>query len=127
MKKGIFWCDSFGCDSPQLIVVSVKCDADGKSDRPIDFSSKSGQNFNHKAEWQKLSRSVTRGQPFNYYPRGRVEIKNRKATIYLNPDLNNTVVLNKIIEDFELKNQQDLKSIAVKSDGSSHYHYYLCN
>lgn len=127
MKKGIFWCDSFGCDSPHLIVVSVKCDADGKSDRPIDFSSKSGQNFNHKAEWQKLSRSVTRGQPFNYYPRGRVEIKNRKATIYLNPDLNNTVVLNKIIENFELKNQQGLKSIAVKSDGSSHYHYYLCN
>lgn len=127
MKKGIFWCDSFGCDSPHLIVVSVKCDADGKSDRPIGFSSKSGQNFNHKAEWQKLSRSVTRGQPFNYYPRGRVEIKNRKATIYLNPDLNNTVVLNKIIENFELKNQQDLKSIAVKSDGSSHYHYYLCN
>ena len=127
MKKGIFWCDSFGCDSPHLIVVSVKCDADGKSDRPIDFSSKSGQNFNHKAEWQKLSRSVTRGQPFNYYTRGRVEIKNRKATVYLNPDLNNTVVLNKIIEEFELKNQQDLKSIAVKSDGSSHYHYYLCN
>lgn len=127
MKKGIFWCDSFGCDSPHLIVVSVKCDADGKSDRPIDFSSKSGQNFNHKAEWQKLSRSVTRGQPFNYYPRGRVEIKNRKATVYLNPDLNNTVVLNEIIENFELKNQQDLKSIAVKSDGSSHYHYYLCN
>ena len=127
MKKGIFCCDFFGRDSPHLIVVSVKCDADGKSDRPIDFSSKSGQNFNHKAEWQKLSRSVTRGQPFNYYPRGRVEIKNRKATIYLNPDLNNTVVLNKIIEDFELKNQQDLKSIAVKSDGSSHYHYYLCN
>ena len=127
MKKGIFWCDSFGRDSPHLIVVSVKCDADGKSDRPIDFSSKSGQNFNHKAEWQKLSRSVTRGQPFNYYPRGRVEIKNRKATIYLNPDLSNTVVLNKIIENFELKNQQDLKSIAVKSDGSSHYHYYLCN
>lgn len=127
MKKGIFWCDSFVRDSPHLIVVSVKCDADGKSDRPIDFSSKSGQNFNHKAEWQKLSRSVTRGQPFNYYPRGRVEIKNRKATIYLNPDLNNTVVLNKIIEDFELKNQQGLKSIAVKSDGSSHYHYYLCN
>ena len=127
MKKGIFWCDSFGRDSPHLIVVSVKCDADGKSDRPIDFSSKSGQNFNHKAEWQKLSRSVTRGQPFKYYPRGRVEIKNRKATIYLNPDLNNTVVLNKIIEDFELKNQQGLKSIAVKSDGSSHYHYYLCN
>ena len=127
MKKGIFWCDSFGRDSPHLIVVSVKCDADGKSDRPIDFSSKSGQNFNHKAEWQKLSRSVTRGQPFNYYPRGRVEIKNRKAIIYLNPDLNNTVVLNKIIENFELKNQQDLKSIAVKSDGSSHYHYYLCN
>ena len=127
MKKGIFWCDSFGRDSPHLIVVSVKCDADGKSDRPIDFSSKSGQNFNHKAAWQKLSRSVTRGQPFNYYPRGRVEIKNRKAIIYLNPDLNNTVVLNKVIEDFELKNQQDLKSIAVKSDGSSHYHYYLCN
>lgn len=36
-------------------------------------------------------------------------------------------ITTKIIEDFELKNQQDLKSIAVKSDGSSHYHYYLCN
>lgn len=36
-------------------------------------------------------------------------------------------ITTKIIEDFELKNQQDLKSTAVKSDGSSHYHYYLCN
>ena len=123
MKKGIFWCDSFGRDSPHLIVVSVKCDADGRSDQLIDYSSKSGQNFNHKAEWQKLSRSVTGGQPFNYYPRGRVEIKNRKAIIYLNPDLNNTAILNMIMMDFELKDQHDLESITVKSDGSDHYHY----
>ncbi len=114
MKKGIFWCDSFGRDSPHLIVVSVHCDADGESDQPIDYSSKSGQNFNHKAEWQKLSRSVTGGQPFNYYPRGRVEIKYGNAIIYLNPDLNNATFLNKIMEDFELKEQKDLKSISVK-------------
>ena len=122
MKKGIFWCDSFGRDSPHLIVVSVKCDADGKSDRPIDFSSKSGQNFNHKAEWQKLSRSVTRGQPFNYYPRGRVEIKNRKATVFLNPIINKECIVSKIIDEFALMSGE-LIGINIKSDGSDHYRF----
>ena len=127
MKKGIFWCANFDTEFPELITVSVVCDKNGNSKEPVQFSSKSGNNFNHRLEWERIDRKITKGQSFNYYPRGRVESKNRKATIYLNPDLNNTVVLNKIIEDFELKNQQGLKSIAVKSDGSSHYHYYLCN
>ena len=117
----------FDTNHPKLIIAAVACDRNGLTNEAAAFSAKSGENFNHKAEWSKPDKRITRGKPFNYYPRGRVEIKNRKATVYLNPDLNNTVVLNKIIENFELKNQQDLKSIAVKSDGSSHYHYYLCN
>ena len=48
----------------------------------VEYSSKSGNNFNHKAEWSKLPKSVTNGQPYNYFPRGRVEIKNNKAKVY---------------------------------------------
>ena len=30
---------------------------------------------------------ITKNKPYNYYPRGRVEIKNGKVSIYMNPVL----------------------------------------
>ena len=71
----------------KLIVKKAKCNSDGVALEHVEYSSKSMSNFNHKAEWSKLPKSVTNGQPYNYYPRGRVEIKNNKAKVYLNPVL----------------------------------------
>ena len=82
--KGIFW---YNPTNKKLIVKKVACNSDGDAVEDVEYSSKSGNNFNHKAEWSKLPKSITNGQPYNYYPRGRVEIKNNKAKVYLNPIL----------------------------------------
>lgn len=78
--------------------------------------------FNHKAEWQKLPKSLTGGKPYHYYPRGRVEVKRNKATVYLNPQLNREDVLVQIDKEFGLAG---LSCVCVKSNGSSHYRALL--
>lgn len=88
MKKGIFWCTDSDTEAPALITVSVACDKNGDSKELVRFSSKSGNNFNHRLEWERFDRNITAGRPFNYYPRGRVEIKKRKVTVFLNPAIN---------------------------------------
>ena len=85
LYKGIFWFDP---QRGELIVIKVACDHNGTALEAVEYSSKSGDNFNHKVEWAKLPREVTEGHPYNYYPRGRVEIKKNKATVYFHPVLN---------------------------------------
>lgn len=87
------------------------------------LSSKSGENFNHEAEWSCLDKHITENHPYNYYPRGRVEIKNKKVTIYINPDINKERILCKVVDAFELMVTDELKCIKIKSDGSNHYRY----
>ncbi len=122
MKKGIFWCTNFDAESTELITVSVVCDKDGDSQEPVQFSSKSGNNFNHRIEWDHLDRKITEGKSFDYYPRGRVEIKNGKATVFLNPIINKECIVRKITGAFDLMTGE-LNCISVKSDGSNHYHF----
>ena len=62
--KGIFW---YNPTQKKLIVKKVKCNSDGVALEHVEYSSKSMSNFNHKAEWSKLPKSVTNGQPYNYY------------------------------------------------------------
>lgn len=125
MKKGIFWVADFESDHPHLITAAAQCDADGKSVSSVEYSSKSKNSFNHKTEWQKLPKTVTKGLPYNYYPRGRVEIKNKRATVFLNPDINTAATVKKIIDFFDLETSNGLISVKIKSDGSKHYQY-LC-
>ena len=120
IKKGVFWVRNCSNDCAELITVCVSCDKDGNAIEPVEFSSKSGKNFNHKLEWKKLISSITRGHSFDYYPRGRVEIKNSKATVFLNPTINNEDIMSMIIEKFGLSSA-DLTSVRFKSDGSRHY------
>ena len=88
LRKGIFWDIT---DQHCLQLVCVECDENGNALEDVEYSSKSGENFNHKAEWAKLPRSVTGGHDFDYYPRGRVEIKNGKATLWIPPSLESAV------------------------------------
>lgn len=122
MKKGIFWCANFDTEFPELITVSVVCDKNGNSKEPVQFTSKSGNNFNHRLEWECIDRKITKGQSFNYYPRGRVEIKNGKATVFLNPILNKECIVSKVIDEFGLR-VTELTDVRIKSDGSNHYHF----
>ena len=102
-----------------LYCVKVPCDRNGKPTKQVEFSSKSGDNFNHKAEWAKLDRKLTGGHAYNYYPRGRVEIKDkRKAKIFLNPDIATDEIIAYIVEKFRLQHRK----VKVIADGSKHYH-----
>lgn len=121
MRKGIFWCINHNTDEPSLISKAVECDINGNvAVSDVTYTSKSGANFNHKIEWKNIDKSISKGKDFNYYPRGRVEVKNSGVIIYLNPDINNDLVIGKIIEEFDLKGVGDIK---IKSDGSKHYEY----
>ena len=113
LSKGIFW-----WIDEHLFCRKVSCDANGMSLEAADFTSKSGDNFNHKAEWEKLPKKMTGGKPYDYDPRGRVEIKRDKVTVYLNPILNRREVLEKIESEFGLK---VLSVVVIKNDGSAHY------
>lgn len=108
---GIFWV--IGETESELTEQNLFCvtepyvNAEYSDDKPI---------FNHKQYWQTLDKKVTHGKPFDCYPRGRVEIHNDKATIWLN---NNIVHLaDKIIELYSLS---ALPEIRVRVDGSKHY------
>ena len=127
MKKGLFWCKNYNSDAPELITVSIACDANGQTDAQPDgfFSAKSGDNFNHRLEWARFGQEITEGHPFNYYPRGRVEIRNGKATIYLNPAINREDIIAKVVAAFALDAPAELKSIRAVNDGSEHYRF-LC-
>ncbi len=113
MEKGIFW-----LAGRKLLTVKVRCDGNGTALEPAAFSAKSGENFNHRAEWAKLPKCVTDGLPFDYWPRGRVEIKRGRATVFLHPSLNREPVLSMIRDTFRLDGSIPVR---VVSDGSAHY------
>ena len=63
---------------------------------------------------------TSNGKPYDYYPRGRVEIKDKgKAKIFLNPDIATEEIIAYIVEKFRLQHRE----VKVIADGSKHYHY----
>ncbi len=121
LSKGIFWvlADTIEDITPaNLLVVATHCDIEGNAYDQSQCNSKSGNSFNHKATWHMLSTKVTRRRAFDYYPRGRVEVTRRKATIWLNGILHVEEIVADITRQFGLVN---LDSIKVMVDGSEHY------
>lgn len=87
MYKGIFWLTRDLLGDKKLLTVKVSCDSQGQPLEHVCLSSKSEDSFNHRIEWSKLSLRLTQGKPCNYYPRGRVEIRNDKITVFCHPVL----------------------------------------
>ena len=127
LYKGIFWIKNLDNIFINDTYYRLPCDEKGnikdKCDYSDDIFGKSGSNFNHEKLWVTLSSKVTDNKEFDYYPRGRIEIKNGKATIFITQDLVNyqkNVIL--FIKDkFNLTNENGIIKIDVKFDGSSHY------
>ena len=115
--KGIFW-----LIEGELYTKKIQCDRSGNIiGDGGELNSKSGDNFNHRLTWEGLPKSVTHGKEYNYYLRGRVEIKNGKVVIYLNPVLNNEEILAELTRLFGL---DELDVVRVKNDGSRRYRAY---
>lgn len=109
----------------RIVSEKVICDEFGNMilDSASGFQSDVWSN-NHKKIWSKLPRAVTQGKPYNYFPRGRVEIRNKRAFIFLNPCICYDEMIQKIKMEFDLDKNRDLQDISVKADGSSHYKCY---
>lgn len=99
---------------------SGEIDSDG-----LELNAKSGTTYNHEKLWNQLSTSMTNNNPYNYYPRGRVQITNGKAIIYLNPNINTEEVQEFIKDEYNLTERNGIKKIIFNSDGSDHYKCYL--
>ncbi len=127
MYKGIFWIFISVNGREQryhIVPVKVLCDLDGKTHGEAVYSSKSGRNFNHKKEWEKISRIIPgcKNKPYDYLPRGRVEIDSRIIKVFANPLIIEDDILHRlVVDEFDLTMfENNIKWIA---DNSNHYRY----
>ena len=69
--------------------------------------------------WPEISGKL-RKHPYNYFPRGRVEIDNKgRSVIYMNLNIPESVIS-------DIKSEFDVREDAiVKYDNSAHYRSYL--
>ncbi len=120
LYKGVFWVI-------ENKIVSEKKPCDELGNLIPDENERSQEEVwsnNHKKIWSELPRMVTRGKAYNYFPRGRVEIRKKKAIIFLNPCICHDRIIPKIKAEFGLNKNESLYDILVKADGSRHYKCY---
>ena len=81
--------------------------------------SKSGDSYVHKKIWEAIKPRKCH-HPYNYYPRGRVEITSKgRCIIYMNPNIGEEYVE-------EIMRKFGLSSVSkIIYDNSNHYKSYL--
>lgn len=123
LYKGVFWViDPSDYDKYKDYYYLIPCDNDGNVlDSTFSPTAKSGLTHNHERLWNMYNTKLTRKYPYNYFPRGRVEIKNGKATIWVNPMLNTEEFKKFITSEYNLIELNGIKQVDIKSDFSSHY------
>ena len=105
--RGVFWI----VDDKLLAIPYSRAETKGLS--------KSGDNYNHKELWEFIKPAKCK-KPFDYYPRGRVEVSNKgKPVIYMNPNIEEGF-LSEIMDAFGLTEPPK-----VHFDGSEHYKCYI--
>ena len=105
-KRGVFW----------LIAGDLFC---FPFDENAEYGiAKSGKTFNHKLLWGYVRPKAEK--PYNYYPRGRVEIDSHgRSVIYMSPHIGSEHIP-EIMEAFSLQGEP-----RVIIDGSRHYRSHL--
>ena len=127
--KGIFWITEPDDLTQEQLVFRIPVTPMGEVIDPekLDLNSKNVDNYNHTFLWESLPSKVTHNKPFDYYPRGRVEIKRGKAVIYANPNVCDENLQEFLINRFGLTQENGIFSVTIKPDGSKHYKCYLDN
>ena len=119
--KGLFW--QLSPDIGDLVIVSFPSDANGA---PYDITLTS-KDINHKRIWAGLDSSITGGYPYNYYPRGRVELRHGRAVIFCSPHICTDELKAAVISRFGLTLDNGITDVTIKADGSAHYQCALDN
>ena len=125
LGKGLFWLVKNDEEKFELFCIKILCYRDGETLERIETGVCESEKLNHERAWSKLDKAVTQGKPYNYYPRGRVEIKKGKATVYLNPTLNEEAIVEKICRSFGLTRENGIVDIRIKNDNSWHYRFLM--
>ena len=126
LGKGLFWLVKNDSEKFELFCIKILCYRDCETLEKIETGICESEKLNHERAWAKLDKAVTQGKPYNFYPRGRVAIKKGKATIYLNPALNEEAIIEKICCSFGLTRENGIVDIRIKNDNSWHYRH-LCD
>lgn len=131
LYRGIFWIPDVNNVEQSQLYFQIPCNSNGDIDTDFEIStqmsSKNTQNYNHKNLWSTLSRKYTNNKPFNYYPRGRVEISRGIVTVYHSPHIPQDELKQWLIDKFNLTTHNGIKKIKMIADGSEHYSCYLDN
>ena len=107
MSRGVFW------------IVNDELMAFPFMENSSEGVAKSGNTYNHKKLWNDV-RPKGCNKPYNYYPRGRVDISNKgKPIIYMNPNIDDRFVP-LIKSAFGLCSEP-----IIRYDNSRHYKCYL--
>lgn len=120
LYSGIFWIKDINNPTTELFF-TIPTDEYGNSSQI--FNSKNGFTYNHERTWKELHQN----KPFDYYPRGRVDIQNGVARIFINPNLNTPEIINLIKKEFNLTEMNGIKRVKVLVDNSEHYRCHLDN
>lgn len=106
-SRGVFW------------VVDGELLAFPFMDEYMEGVAKSGNTYNHKKLWPNVKPKKC-NKPYNYYPRGRVEITSYgKIIVYMNPNVDDSLVP-------DIKRQFGLQgNVTIQYDNSAHYFSYL--
>ena len=118
----MFWLTDNDMGTIQLTCCKVLCFPNGEE---AEVESTEREKLNHERVWATLDKKITRNKPYNYYPRGRVEIKRGKATIYLHPIMCDKEVLVQVMAQFGLYQRNGLKDIRIKPDHSKCYRFLM--
>jgi len=123
--SGVFWviADDYDLEDYMLLSFEIPCDADGNpiGTHALELNAKSGNTYNHKKIWESEVKNNPAHKPYNkrdynYYPRGRVEIANNRATIYLTPCIFETFIIDEIEERFGLTPDNILEGRIIADD-----------
>ena len=107
MSRGVFW-----IIDDELLAFPFMEDS-------LEGVAKSGNTYNHKKLWNDVKPHGC-SKPYNYYPRGRVDISNKgKPIIYMNPNIGNEFIA-LIKSEFGLCDE-----LVIRYDNSQHYKCYL--
>lgn len=123
--NGVFW-----VNDDVILTVKNPCTSDGKL---ICADNETEEKLmrklaNHKKLWEKFPHYITAGLPFNYLPRGRVEIRRGgKAIIFCSPHICTEETKQLMTEEFGLTAENGITHISLKADGSAHYRCALDN
>lgn len=123
LYKGVFWIrDPDNPDESKDLIFQIPCNSEGVAEI-IDLSgiAKSGNTYNHEKLWNTLPKELTDNKEFNYYPRGRVEVKNGIVDIFVNRNLYTEEIKRFLIAEYNLIEANGIKKIRFHLDNSEHY------